>query len=347
MALDFNSLYQNTLGRAPDAGGLAYWQGLAGGGMSDEDLKKAFYQSAVDEVQGDTTGISAATDAWDTKRMAEQMAQYNDVLAPKFGDSEKWNYWDQAGSKSAPLSERFGAMGDFGDKLNANTDPFAAFGRGKAPTVTSTPALPESTGFNPSSTKFSDPFKYDQKNPYLADMSKAITGDITSNLTRNIMPQIASGAQQVGGFGGSRQGVVEANALNDANKQAANALTGMYYGDYNNAMGRQLQKYGMDQGYNLGMGNLQLGNRNTDLNQMQVGANLFQQGNTGFLNQGQGTYNLGLTAQQAPWQAYNNFNQGAQPYTGTGSTTSTQGGSGAAGFLGGAVGASQLYNIFK
>ncbi len=201
--------------------------------------------------------------------------------------------------------------------------------------------------FNPMATQFGDPFKYDQKNPYLADMSKAITGDITSNLTRNIMPQIASGAQLVGGFGGSRQGVVEANALNDANKQAANALTGMYYGDYNNAMGRQLQKYGMDQGYNLGMGNLQLGNRNTDLNQMQVGANLFQQGNTGFLNQGQGTYNLGLTAQQAPWQAYNNFNQGAQPYTGTGSTTATQGGSGAAGFLGGAVGASQMYNIFK
>jgi hypothetical protein len=201
-------------------------------------------------------------------------------------------------------------------------------------------------GFSPTA-KMSNPFKYDQKNPYLADMSKAITGDITSNLTRNIMPQISSGAQQVGGFGGSRQGVVEANALNDANKQAANALTGMYYGDYNNAMGRQLQKYGMDQGYNLGMGNLQLGNRNTDLNQMQVGANLFQQGNTGFLNQGQGNYNLGLTAQQAPWQAYNNFNQGAQPYTGTGSTTQTQNGSAGAGFLGGALGASQMYNIFK
>jgi hypothetical protein len=141
--------------------------------------------------------------------------------------------------------------------------------------------------------------------------------------------------------------VVEANALNDANKQAANALTGMYYGDYNNAMNRQLQKYGQDQGYNLGMGNLQLGNRNADMNQMQLGANLFQQGNAGTLGQGQGMYNLGLTSQQAPWQAYQNFGNVAQPYTGFGSTTGTSADSPAAGFMGGAVGASQLYNIYK
>ncbi len=304
-----------------------------------------------------------------------------------------------------------------------------------------------------------NPFTYNQQNPYLGQMANTITSQINDNLTRNVMPQIASGAQQVGGFGGSRQGVVEANALNSANKQAADALTGMYYGDYNNAMSRQLQKYGQDQSYNLGMaqnttnrrgqdlnynlgrqqvgattrgqdlnynlgqqqnltsqrgqdlnygattrgqdlnydlGNLQnnttmrgqdynlasnilqnqttnrgqdlnynlgmtnagntaqgqmmnfyTGNRQLDQSGMRLGMDMFNTGNAGTLAQGQGIYNLGFTSQQAPWQAYQNFGNVAQPYTGFGSTTGSTSGSPAAGFLGGALGASQLYNIFK
>ena len=201
--------------------------------------------------------------------------------------------------------------------------------------------------FNPAQTQFGNPWSYNQKNPYLSQMADSIKSQVNDNLNRNILPNISSGAQLVGGYGGSRQGVVEANALKDANQGLSNSLTSMYYGDYNNAMNRQLQKYGMDQSYNLGLGGLQLGNRNTDLNQVQLGMNMVNQSNQGYLNQGQGIYNLGLTAQQAPWQTVNGMNSATQPYTGFGTTTQNNSGSSGAGFLGGAIAGGQLYNLFN
>lgn len=192
-----------------------------------------------------------------------------------------------------------------------------------------------------------DPFAYNQKNPYLDEMSQVITGQVNDNLTRKVLPGIASSAMQAGGFGGSRQGVVEANALNDANRGLSDALTNMRFGDYNNTMNRQLQKYGMDQNYNLGMGGLQLGNRNADMNQVQLGANLFQQSNQGMMRQGQGIYDLGTTGQQAPWQTLQNFGDVARPFSGNASTTQNESGSAGAGFLGGALAGSQTYNIFS
>ena len=211
----------------------------------------------------------------------------------------------------------------------------------------------------------SDPTKYNTKNPYLAEMAGSITSQVNDNLNRNILPSISSGAQMVGGYGGSRQGVVEANAFKDANQGLSNSLTNMYYGDYNNAMNRQLQQYGMNQSYNLGLGNLALGfqnsgnnyalglgnlalgNRNTDLGAVQLGANLFNMGNQGYMGQGQGIYNLGLTSQQAPWQTIGGMNSATQPYTGYGTTTNTNNGSSGAGFLGGAIAGNQLYNLYK
>ena len=178
-------------------------------------------------------------------------------------------------------------------------------------------------------------------------MADTIKGQVNDNLQRNILPNIGAGAQLVGGYGGSRQGVVEANALKDANQTLSNSLTNMYYGDYNNSMNRQLQRYGMDRSYNLGLGGLQLGNRNTDLNAVQLGANLVNQSNQGYLGQGQGIYNLGLTAQQAPWQTVNGMNSATQPYTGFGTTTSNNNGNAGAGFLGGAIAGGQLYNLFN
>lgn len=214
-----------------------------------------------------------------------------------------------------------------------------------------------------------DPTRYDQQNPYLQQMGDSITSQVTDNLQRNIMPGIRSSAVSSGNFGGSRQGVVEANAIKDANQGISNSLTQMRFGDYNNTMARQAQRYGQDQGYNLqlgnqdqsynlGLGNLALGNKNSDqgfytqqrgqdLQQVGLGASLFGQGNQGMLNQGQGIYNLGLTGQQAPWQSMQNFGNVSQPYTGFGSSSQNQSGSAGAGFLGGALAGSQAYNIFS
>jgi hypothetical protein len=220
-----------------------------------------------------------------------------------------------------------------------------------------------------------DPTKY-TPNPFLPQMADAMTNQVTQNLNRNIMPGIRSAATATGGYGGSRQGVVESNAINDANQGLSNALAGMYMGDYNSQMGRNLQQYGMDQGYNLGLGNLGLGFQNSgqnfdlgmgqlglgfqnsnqnfftqqrgqDLQQTGLGASIYQMGTQGMLGQGQGMYNLGLTAQQAPWQTLQGFTSTSQPYTGYGSTTQNQSGSSAAGFAGGAMLGNQLYQIWK
>lgn len=93
--------------------------------------------------------------------------------------------------------------------------------------------------------------------PYLGQMADSITSQVNENLQRNVLPGINSGAMAAGQYGGSRQGVVQANALNDSNRQLSNALTGMYYGDFNNSMNRNLQQYQSDLNYNLGFGGLQ------------------------------------------------------------------------------------------
>lgn len=238
-----------------------------------------------------------------------------------------------------------------------------------------------------------NPFTY-TPNPYLGEMAGTIRQQVTDNLQRNILPGIGSAAIAAGGYGGSRQGVVEANALKDANTGLSGALANLYGQDYNNAMSRGLQKYQADQGYNLGVGNLGLGFQNSaqnfalglgglanqrygqdqnyalgmgnlglgyqnslqnfytnqrgqDLQATQLGANLFQQGNTGMQQQGQGLYNLGLTQQQAPWNVVGNYTNTVSPFTGFGNTTNSTPGNAGAGALGGALIGAQLYNIFN
>jgi hypothetical protein len=238
-----------------------------------------------------------------------------------------------------------------------------------------------------------NPFTY-TPNPYLGEMAGTIRQQVTDNLQRNILPGIGSAAIAAGGYGGSRQGVVEANALKDANTGLAGALSNLYGQDYNNAMGRNLQKYQADQNYNMGLGNLGLGFQNSaqnyalgmgglanqrygqdqnfalgmgnlglgyqnslqnfytnqrgqDMQGLQLGANLFQQGNTGMQQQGQGLYNLGLTQQQAPWNVVGNYTNTVSPFTGFGNTSTNTPGNALAGGLGGALVGAQLYNIFN
>lgn len=196
-----------------------------------------------------------------------------------------------------------------------------------------------------------------QQNPYLSQMADVMRGQMTQNLERNVLPGIRSNAIAAGGFGGSRQGVVEANALNDANRTLNDSITGMNFQDFTNQMNRNLQRYGMDQNYTLGQGQLALGNQNSmqnfynanrgmDLQQTQLGANLFNMGNQGFLSQGQGLYGLGGQQQQAPWNIVNNANAGLGQWSGYGTTTSANQGGGAQGFLGGALAGGQLGSLW-
>lgn len=215
---------------------------------------------------------------------------------------------------------------------------------------------PQVSGFT-AGGGYSQPSAY-TPNPYLTQQADAITQQVTGNLNRNILPQLRGNAQSVGGFGGSRQGVVEANALNDANQGLSNSLANLYGTDYTNAMNRNLQQQSLDNSYNLGLGNLGLNAQNSqnsfytsqrgqDLQQMSLGSQLAQTANQGYMNQGSGIYDTGTQYQQAPWNTMNSFNQAATPYTGYGATsTVNQSTNPWAQALGGAVMGAQFGRFF-
>lgn len=177
------------------------------------------------------------------------------------------------------------------------------------------------------------------QNPYLAQMGAGLQKQFNDNLTMNTLPAIRGGAMAAGGVGGSRQGIAEGLATGQSNTGAANAITNLYGQDYGAQMGRNLQKYGMDQQYdlgksqiglgyfngtnqyNLGMGQLSLGNQNSmqnfytnqrgqDMDALRLGASL---------------YGLG---DQGEWSSLKDASSLYAPYTGYGNTTTSSSGGG-------------------
>lgn len=103
-----------------------------------------------------------------------------------------------------------------------------------------------------------------QQNPYLGQMGRDIGNQMFDNWSRTQMPSIRSGAMAAGGFGGSRQGVVEANGFNDMNRQYGQALTSMYGNDWSQQQGRNLQQQGLNNSYDLGLRSNDLQNRSVN-----------------------------------------------------------------------------------
>lgn len=164
-------------------------------------------------------------------------------------------------------------------------------------------------------------------------MMASITGRVNDNLMKNVMPRIRSSAIAAGDFGGSRQGVLESNAVRDSTQALTDSLAGTY-----------LQNKSLDNSYGLGIGQLQLGNRNADINQTQVGANLWNTGNQGIGNIGNGMNTIGGYEQSQAWNPLNNMANLMRNFTGYGTTevsNSSQGG-GLAGTLGGLLGGASL-----
>ena len=89
-----------------------------------------------------------------------------------------------------------------------------------------------------------------------------------------------------GGFGGSRQGVVEANALNDLGRNYVSGMTNLYGGDWTNNQNRNLQNKGLDQSYDLGL-------RNNDLGFGQLDSSIYQNN----FNNSRQSANFGLGVQ--------------------------------------------------
>jgi hypothetical protein len=167
-------------------------------------------------------------------------------------------------------------------------------------------------------------------NPWLKQAQQGITDQVTKNLTTNILPSIRSGAQAVGGFGGSRQGIAEGTAIGNTNQGLSNSLAQM-----------GLNAYGQDQ-------NFYTAQRGQDLQQTQLGANMFGQGMMGLGQQGQGLYNAGQQQFNAGAMPYQTFAGMLSPFTGLNSSQQfTQPGSSTAGgLLGGLLGGLQLGNLW-
>jgi len=180
-------------------------------------------------------------------------------------------------------------------------------------------------------------------NPYLESQAGAITDRVTTNLQRNILPGISSGAIAAGGYGGSRQGIAEANAIGQTNQGLSDSLANLYG-----------QNFAQNQNFNLGLGSLALQNqgqnqnfytqnRNLDQQGAQLGANLYNGGNAGYLGIGTGIGGIGNTQQQAPWQPFQNAGNAFSQFAGLGgSQQTTLQGNPIGGAIGGGLAGAQI-----
>lgn len=160
-------------------------------------------------------------------------------------------------------------------------------------------------------------------NPYLGQISDDITR--RTGLARDQALQgVRGNAIGVGQLGGSRQGVAEAGVINQSLDNLSGQLANLNFQDYTGQQNRNLQQYGMDQGFYTSQ-------RGQDLAQIGLGSQLETQ------------------ALQNQWYP---INQAANIYGTLGglnsSTTNTasQGG-GALGALGGLLGTAQIGSNLK
>lgn len=127
-----------------------------------------------------------------------------------------------------------------------------------------------------------------QRSPYLDAMASDLQRRTQDSLGQ-AFNGIRSDAIGVGGLGGSRQGVAEGVATGKAMDSLQGNLAGLYGNDYQQAMGRGLQRYQADQGFNINQGQLGLGYMNGmnsfDLGKQGIGLGYFNGGNS---------YDLGL-----------------------------------------------------
>lgn len=191
------------------------------------------------------------------------------------------------------------------------------------------------------------------QNPYLQQMGQVLTDQMTNNFNRNLMPGLSSQFAASGGYGGSRQGVLEANALNDFNQQLGGALTNLYGQGYNTSLNYDL---GLRNNA-LGFGNLGLGyagldrqiNNDNFANQI-TGANLGLNVWDRLMGNNQTGISAGNTINQTPVNYWNTFTNGING-VGNGYSTTTNGtnynSNPLLGALGGAQLGSQIGNWWK
>lgn len=171
-------------------------------------------------------------------------------------------------------------------------------------------------------------------NPYLDDQISALGKDLSSNFLENVAPGLRSGAVAAGGYGGSRQGIVEGlgtQGVSDALALQAANLRGTAYENAQNRM-QQVATGLNDQAATVAQNNV-----NNRLNYANMGTNLIGQGTAlQQTNQAaedaryQQMLSLLNSGNNYNWANLGNYASIIQPGAGIGGT-STSSGTGAAG----------------
>jgi hypothetical protein len=194
-------------------------------------------------------------------------------------------------------------------------------------------------------------------------MGQDLSDQMLKAFNRTTLPAISSRAAGAGDYGSSRQGVLEANAMNDFSQNQGAALNNLYGGMYGQGLNydlglrnNQSQNAANANSYDLGLRNNDLAyagldrSINNDNNSwMLQGAQLGLQGNQALQQGNTIGQQVGNTIQNAPLNFWNQFSNVANGF-GQGYSTNTQGmqtqGSPIAGALGGAQLGSSLWNQF-
>lgn len=158
------------------------------------------------------------------------------------------------------------------------------------------------------------------QNPYLSQMGDVMAGQMTQNFNRKVMPQISSQMMATGGFGGSRQGVIEANAMNDLNGQIGNALTNLYGQGFTTSLNYDLGLRNNDLGFAGLDAQINQNNFNNRLNGANFGLGIYdrqQQGNQAGINAGTNIQNTPMNYWSQFGNQYNSIGQGYGTTTGS------------------------------
>ena len=304
-----------------DPAGIDSYMGFAPGTSSDWAAK-----NGVGGAPSKNLGMGGLPAALDPAKRASVVQQAQDIAKQQGITPEQalYNYAQKNNISNAGIDAYMGYQPGAADTwLKQNPQGQAGGGN-----------LGMGGGYNP------------QQNPYLRQMGVDVGNQMFDQWSRNTLPSIRSGAMAAGGFGGSRQGVVEANGINDMNRQYGQALTSMYGNDWSQQQGRNLQQQGLNNSYDLGLRSSDLGFSNLDAN---INQNNFNN-QLASANFGMGVYNTLNNQTQAGIQAGTNIQNTPLDYQkyftnsangvgsgyGTSSTSQTNQGNPWLGALGGA-----------
>lgn len=150
-----------------------------------------------------------------------------------------------------------------------------------------------------------------QVNPYLETQVENLWDSIGTNLKENILPAQRSEASVLGGYGDSRDRIAEGMAMKQAIKSGSDAETNLRFSGFESGQNRALTAADVFSGRTLDESKLGLTAQGMEADAMKQ-----------FPEMVNNMYNLGMSAQQLPWQDLYNYQKviGAPTILGQGSS---------------------------